>query len=176
MVLPGTSLNPAVPVPRLTTFLAMAALALAVAGCGSSSDKGLLSSTQASRLESQLEKARRAIDANHCTTARNAAQAGAERASGLSSRVDDKLRRNLVDGFNHLNDRINAECDQPHKTPTPTATATVTATQTAEPTSTPTTTPTPTETPTETASPTPTETVPPDVTPVPTVDNGGAQG
>jgi hypothetical protein len=158
--------------PRLPIALLAAAVVLAVAGCGSSG-KGLLTAHQATRLSTSLENARRAADANHCNTARHAAQQGADRAASLSSSVDTNLQRNLQDGFNHLLDAINAECGQSAaQTPTPTPTATATETPTPTPTETPT--PTPTPTPTETPSPTPTPSATATATPTP--DTGGAQG
>src|SRR4051812_5156632 len=111
---------------RPTVLLLMAALALPVAGCGQS-DKGLLSPKQASNLRADLEDARRAADDQRCQAARAAAQRGSERAAALPSRVDARLQRNLQNGFNHLVDRVNAECGAdrvPKKTPTPEPTAT----------------------------------------------------
>src|SRR3954462_3539058 len=111
--------------------LRIAVLALAavvpLAGCGSSSDNGLLSAKQAAKLRSPLEAARRAVDDGKCNVARQAAQKGVDRAVKLSSRVDAKLQRNLQDGFNHLVDTINSECA---KDSTPTATPAETATVT----------------------------------------------
>ncbi len=162
------------PAPRLIVALAASALALPIAGCGQS-DKGLLTSRQADRLNAQLSDARAAVDAHRCTPARQAAQKGADRAAALPARVDAKLRNNLVKGFNHLNDEINTGCDKPaKKTPTPTPTATPTETATPPPTPTPTPTPSPSPTPT----PTPQETSTPDssVPPTTTPDTGGAQG
>jgi hypothetical protein len=151
---------------RLRTAVLVLAVALPLAGCGSSSDAGLLSSKQASKLRSPLESARRAIDDGKCNTARAQAQKGADRAANLSSRVDAKLQRNLQDGFNHLVDTINSECAKDSKTPTPTVTDTPTVTET------PTETATETATPTDTVTPEPTETT----TATPTPDTGGTDG
>jgi len=96
------------PRSRIAIVAAAATVALAASGCGSS-DKGLLTARQANRLESPLERARRAVEAGDCADARREAQTGSERAAALSSRVDSELQRNLQDGFNRLVDRINAE-------------------------------------------------------------------
>src|SRR4051794_7273315 len=112
--------------PRLRLAMLLAALALPVAGCGQG-DQGLLTARQAAKLRTQLEDARRAVDAQRCQAARAAAQRGSERAAGLPSRVDARLQRNLQNGFNHLVDVVNQECGRdrvPKKTATPEETAT----------------------------------------------------
>ena len=158
--------------PRPLIAVLATAVVLPLAGCGSS-NKGLLTAHQAARLIAPLEAARRAADANHCTTARSAAQRGADRASNLGSNVDTGLQRNLVDGFNHLIDVVNSECGQDaQKSPTPTPTETPSPT----PTPTPTETPSPTPTPTPTPSPTPSVVPSVTATATPTPDTGGAQG
>jgi hypothetical protein len=153
------------PALRPLVTLLIAAAALPLAGCGSG-DEGLLSSRQASRLSDALEDARRAVDDGRCGAAREAAQRGSDGAASLPERVDTELQRNLQDGFNHLVDRINAECaeEEPEPEPTPDET------ETPEPT------PTPTPTPTETPEPTPTPTVTPDPTPTVEPDTGGTPG
>src|SRR3954447_8174581 len=114
--------------PRLPLAMLLGALALPVAGCGSA-DQGLLTPKQASKLRAELEDARRAVDDDpqRCKAARSAAQRGSEKAAQLPARVDEKLQRNLQQGFNHLVDQVNQECGAdkvPKKTPTPTPTAT----------------------------------------------------
>lgn len=152
---------------RLITAL-LAALALAAGGCGNA-QKHLLSQTQANRLQATLDKARRAAEANHCNEARAYANRGVSQASALSSRVDRKLRANLVDGFNHLVDTINSDCGA-KSTPTPTPTETPTDTPSPSPTASPSPSPTPSPSP----SPTPTPTASPTATP--TSDTGGTSG
>lgn len=153
------------PAPRLLIALCSAALALPVAGCGES-DKGLLTGAKADRLSESLSDARAALDDQRCRAAREAAQQGASRASALGSKVDAELRDNLVEGFNHLVDEVNAGCDRPEPTPTPTPTVeetpTVVETPTEEPTEVPTEEPTPV--PTVTAEPTVELTTPPEDT------------
>src|SRR5512132_3215027 len=121
-------------------------LAAAVSGCGNA-QKHLLTPKQAAKLLASLRAADRAATNKQCSTARRAAEQGASRASALSDNVDRQLRANLVDGFNHLVDRINSDCAKPEKTPTPTPEPTPTPTSTPSPTPTPTPSPTPTPTP-----------------------------
>jgi hypothetical protein len=158
---------------RLPLAFVALAVALPLAGCGSSDDQGLLTARASNRLESALEDARRAVDDGKCNEARAAARRGADRASKLSSRIDEDLQRNLQDGFNHLVDQVNQECgrdEDPKRTPTPTSTPEETATPTPEVTETPTATATATATPTATATAVPTATA------TATPDTGGSDG
>jgi outer membrane biosynthesis protein TonB len=149
----------------------VAALALLAAGCGNA-NKGKLNARQAKRLSEQVELAQANVDKQSCGTAQKAAQEGADIASSFGKNVDPELRDNLVEGFNHLSQRVSSDCDRKAKeTPTPTETPTETATEV--PTEVPT--ETPTEVPTETPTEVPTE-VPTDVpTEAPTEDTGGEQ-
>ena len=136
--------------------------ALALAGCGSSSN-ALLTDRQAQSMLDRVDEAEQAIRDQRCVDAREAAQAGANDARELQRRVDDELQANLVDWFEHLGDRVRQECEREEEPDeTPTAEPTPTETATAEP--------TPTET--ATPEPTPTETA----TPEPTPENGGVPG
>ena len=141
-------------------------LVAGLAGCGDSGDD-LIPPRTASRMIEQVDRAEAAMSGEKpaCTEAREAAQAGRRRATGLSSKVDEDLKRNLAQWFDHLEDEIRKECrrreqeEEPEDTPTPTATAT------EEPEDTP----TPTPTATETATPAPTV----EPTAEPTADPGG---
>jgi hypothetical protein len=144
-------------------------LAAGLAGCGESGND-LIPERTAARMLEQVDRIEAAMsgDKPHCSEAREAAQAGRRRATGLSSKVDEELKQNLVDWFDHLEDEARRECrerQEAEKTPTPEPTAT------EEPEDTPTPTPEPTETATPTATPTPAE-----ETPTPTPDPGGADG
>ena len=107
-------------------------------------------------------------DEPDCTEAREAAEAGRRRAVGLSARVDEDLKQNLVEWFEHLEDEARQECrrsqqeQDEEETPTPTPTATATEEPEPSPTATPTATQTPEATPTS------------EPTPGATVDPGGA--
>jgi hypothetical protein len=164
-----------VPVPRsvILKVLAAAALALPVAGCGSS-DKGLLNKKQSKALSQIVDNAQNATDKTRCSNISTQANEGVARVQRMQS-LDPDLRQNLVEGFQHLDETAQTDCAK--TTPTPTETPTATATV-APPTPTPTetaTTPTPTPSPTPTATTTevPTVTVVP--TETPTTGLGGAQ-
>jgi outer membrane biosynthesis protein TonB len=147
----------------------VAAVALLAAGCGEAG-KGKISSDQGDKLTAFVDRAQRAVEAGKCGAAQTAASEGAQAALDLKGPVDAKLQDNLVEGFNHLSQRITRECDRPEKTPTPSPTPTETATE--EPTVVPTPSPTPTPTPTEAPTQEPTEAP----TPVPTTfGSGGAE-
>jgi hypothetical protein len=124
--------------------------ALALAGCGGSSS-GLLTDQQAQNLLDEVDAVEQALSDQKCVDARQAAQAGERRARALPKRVDDELKRNLVEWFEHVEQRVQDECERPEPEPTaePTVEPTVepteepTAEPTAEPTEEPTATPTP---------------------------------
>ena len=141
-------------------------LAAGLAGCGDSGND-LIPERTAGRMIEFVDavEAAMAQDPPRCTAAREAAQAGRRRANGLSSKVDEDLKQNLIAWFEHLEDESRRECrerQEAEETPEPSPTAT------EEPEETPTATPTATETPTETPTPTAT------ATPTSTADPGGA--
>jgi outer membrane biosynthesis protein TonB len=140
---------------------------LLAAGCGGASKRDLLTAKEASKLEATVDEVDRLVDQKKCSAARDAALKGSQQAQDLARHVDDGLRNNLVDGFEHLVGEIEQNCQKPEKTPTPSPSPTETPTE--EPTPTPTKEPTPTPTPTPTATPTET----PSVVPTTTPDNGG---
>jgi len=140
--------------------------AAGAAGCGDTGNDLVPERTAARMVEfvDQVESAM-SQDPPKCADARNAARSGRRRAVGLSSKVDEDLKQNLIDWFEHLEDEARQECnrvEEAEKTPTPTPSAT------EEPEETATAEPTPTEEPEETptASPTPDATEEP--TPSPT--------
>ena len=140
-------------------------LAAGLAGCGDSGND-LIPERTAGRMIEFVDavEAAMAQDPPRCTAAREAAQAGGRRANGLSSKVDEDLKQNLIAWFDHLEDEARKECRErqaPEDTPTPDPTPT------EEPEDTPT--PEPTATDTPTPEPTPTDTP----TPEPTQDPGG---
>lgn len=151
---------------RRASFLPVL-LAAGLAGCGDSGND-LIPPRTAARMIEQVDRVEAAMSGEKpaCTEAREAAQAGRRRVGTLSSKVDEDLKRNLAQWFDHLEDEVRKECrriqeaEKPEDTPTPTPTAT------EEPEDTPTPTPTATET------PEPTPTAEPTVEPTP--DPGGA--
>ena len=139
-------------------------LAAGLAGCGDSGTD-LIPERTAARMLEQLDRVEAAMsgDDPDCGEARSAAREGRRRASGLSSKVDEDLKQNLVDWFEHLEDEARREC---RERPEPEATASPSPTATEEPEETATATPTATETPTPTATATAPATA--------TADPGGA--
>src|SRR3954453_14731637 len=151
--------------PRSFVFLVLL-VALLASGCGSSNSKRkLLTAKEAARVEKGVRDVDTLASDTKCTAARAAALKGQQQALDLPRHVGQSLQQNLVDGFNHLADQVQSDCQRPEKTPTPKPSQTPTATATAKPTSTPTEEPTPTPTPTPTATPTATA----------TPDNGGTE-
>ena len=140
-------------------------LAAGLAGCGDSGND-LIPERTAGRMLEFVDRVEAAMaqDEPDCTEAREAARSGRRRAVGLSSKVDEELKQNLIDWFEHLEDEVRKDCrrrQEPEDTPTPDPTAT--------PTEEPTDTPTPEPTPTDTPTPAPTA----EPTAEPTQDPGG---
>lgn len=150
------------PRPRRLILLPLTALALVAAGCGQD-EKAKITGAQADKLTASLDRAESALRDGQCGTARAAAQAGIQKVQALKGNVDQELRSNLAEGFDHLDGRIAAECNKPDETATPSATATDEPSPTETPS--PTATSSPTPSPTATASPSPTATVAPTTTP-----------
>lgn len=145
------------PVRRPLIILAFAALSL---GCGDAGE-GLLNQRQAETLLSAVDDVERALGADDCDAAEDAASSGRAAALELPNRVDDRLKRNLSDWFEHLETRVRRECeDEPEQEPTQEPTPEPTEEPTPEPTQEPTPTPEPTPPPTTDPTPTP----PPDGT------------
>lgn len=140
-------------------FLLPILLAAGLAGCGDSGTDLIPERTAARMLEFvDAIEAEMATDDPNCTRVREAARAGRRRAVGLSSKVDEELKQNLIEWFDHLEDEARQECirrQEPEETTTPEPTE-------PEATETPTPEPTPTATETPTATPTATETATPD--------------
>jgi outer membrane biosynthesis protein TonB len=149
--------------PFVALGLLLAALA---AGCGRE-EQTLIPESRASQLTATVDEIAAACDDEDPEKARAAVTAANQQVSELPRRVDAELRRNLRDWLEHIDDRVDRDCEpQETPTPTPTPAPTETATPTPEPTETPT--PEPTETPT----PEPTE----EPTPEPTVEPPGEGG
>jgi outer membrane murein-binding lipoprotein Lpp len=138
----------------MRVFLATVLVAaLVFAGCGGGSKKTIPQSKAQSFL-TQLDTISNQVDNKACTGARAKVQSLKAQVSQLPSSVDRKVKQNLLDGLDRLNQLVAQDCTKP-PTPTPTVTQTVpTVTQTV---------PTQTQT-----VPTPTQTVPTTTTPPPT--------
>jgi outer membrane biosynthesis protein TonB len=149
--------------PFLALGLLLAALA---AGCGQE-EQALIPESRASELTAAVDEIQQACADQDPDAARAAVTAANQQVSELPRRVDAELKRNIRDWLNHIDDRVDRDCEpqEEEETPTPTPTPSPTETPTPEPTETPT--PEPTETPT----PEPTE-----VPPEPTVEPPGEGG
>jgi septal ring-binding cell division protein DamX len=138
---------------RLRSLLLVAGLsALVLAGCGSEDD-ALIPRDDADRLSQLVADAGRASDAGECDAAHRAAREADQQLDGLPRKTSRKLKQNLRDWLEHLDERIADECSaEPETTATPDPTVAPTETASPEPTE------TASPEPTETASPVPTET------------------
>jgi outer membrane murein-binding lipoprotein Lpp len=168
--------------PRVS--LLAVALALLVAGCGSSNPK-LLAQTDADKLNASVDQIQQACDSGDAGAVRNRTQQARDLIDGLPRKVDKRLKQNLSDWLGQIDKRAGRDCgaSSPTATPSATETPTATATSTPSPTSTPTPTETATPTPTATATATPSATA--TATPNPgggtqapggNGDSGGSQG
>ena len=140
-------------------------LAAALAGGCGREEQTLIPQARAAELTAAVDQIQRACDGEDTDRARAAVTAANQQVSELPRRVDAKLKRNLRDWLNHIDDRVDRDCKAEEKK-TPTATETPAATETPTATETP----SPTETPEETATPTPSP------EPGPTVEPPGEGG
>jgi outer membrane murein-binding lipoprotein Lpp len=144
------------------------ALALLVAGCGSSNPK-LLAQTDADKLNAAVDQIQQACDSGDAGAVRQRSQTARDLINGLPRKVDKQLKQNMTAWLDQIDKRAGRDCGASSPTATPSATQTQTPTPSA--TATPTETPTPTETATPTPSPTATPT--PSATATPTPNAGG---
>src|SRR3954451_23107493 len=154
------------PTRSLTALaLAIAALAVPLAGCGDTPPG--LSNKDANELIRLLRKAQTASDnpEQRCDTLLAAVAKLNERGAALPSKVDKDVRDSLQNGVKNLADQSNSLCSQ-QKTPTTTTTTPTTTVPTTPPPTTQTI-PPPTHT-----TPPPTQTPPPPQTPPPTQTPG----
>jgi hypothetical protein len=157
---------------RVSLALALAAATLTV-GCGQD-EAGLIPPERSQDLVAAVDR----IESACADGSEQEAQAAADDASAqineLPRRVDRRLKENLREWLDQIQQRLDRDCapEEPSPTATPEATETPepTPTETPEPTPTETPEPTPTETPEETPVPP----VEPPVEPPPGGDEGGA--
>ena len=138
-------------------LLAAALVGLALAGCGSDDDAGLIPQDDADQLTALVADAGDAAAAGECDRAHRAVSEAEAELAGLPRRTDRALKANLRDWLEHLDGGIAEECAEPEPEETATAEPTAAPTETATPEPTPT--PTPTAEPT--VEPEPTATVDP---------------
>ena len=137
-----------------------------VAGCGASG-AGLLTGSQASVLQNQLNQISSALSAGHCGSVRSATRSLAGQVASLPDTVSVDLRQALTSEANQVSSLAVSQCRSvasPSSTTTTAATTTnttpTTATTPTTPTSTSPTTSTPTTTPTTPTAPATTPTTP----------------
>ena len=141
---------------RPTLALGLLLATVLAGGCGSE-EQTLIPQSRAAELTATVDQIAQACDDQDPDKARAAVTAANQQVSELPRRVDAELRRNLRDWLNHIDDRIDRDCEpEEEETPTPTPS--------------PTETPSPTPTPDETETPTPTPTASPEPTEEPTVE------
>ena len=112
-------------VASLTAVLGLCALL--ASGCGSENRK-LIPQRNADELTSLIDGAAQANAAGKCDTAASRVQAAKSALNGLPAATDRRLKRNLRDWIDHLEQTIEDECTAPQaeKTATPEASETAT--------------------------------------------------
>src|SRR5215207_1523457 len=118
------------------TLLAIWLGALALAGCGGD-NRALIPQDQADQLATLVDEAGAASASGECDAARRAVREAQAELNELPRRTDGKLKQNLADWLEHLDEEIERSCGQEEE-PEETATATPEATETPTPTPTPT--------------------------------------
>jgi hypothetical protein len=121
---------------RLGTPLVACALALAAAGCGNSAE--LLPASDASKLDTALQRVAEATDAGDCPRATAALKQAQDAFAALPSEVSSRLTTRIAAGLSQLADTVPTQCQAGGTTPAdggPTGpeTATTTTTTTTEP-------------------------------------------
>ena len=147
------------------TLLLLVALA-ALSGCGRDNPR-FIPAEQADALTARIDEAAQAAEAGECDDARAALRDAEGQVRGLSPDVAVRLRRNLREWVDALQDRLPDTC-RPEKTPEPSPTPS----PTEGPTEVPTVAPAPTTAPTVAPTPTPAQTPVPEITVEP--EGGGA--
>jgi outer membrane biosynthesis protein TonB len=158
---------------------ALLALVVAVftAGCGQEDDAGLIDEARSEALVASVDQIQSACADGDVQAAQSALDEANAQVSELPRRVDDQLQSNLREWLEHVQDRLDRDCEpeedeEEEPTATPTVTETPVPTETATPEPTETATPEPTETPAPTETPPPEET-PTGGVPAPTPEDGG---
>ncbi|HTX31445.1 MAG TPA: hypothetical protein VMD09_08660 [Solirubrobacteraceae bacterium] len=141
-----------------------------VTGCGGSG-AGLLTGSQASALQNQLNQVSSALGAGHCADVQTATRSLAGQVASLPGTVNANLRQALISEANQVINLSDSQCHPVSTTTTTQSTPTTTATTTTTPT-THTTTTTTTTTNTNT-TPTNTNTTPATTTTTTGTNSGG---
>jgi hypothetical protein len=119
---------------RLWTLLTACALALVAAGCGNSSE--LIPASDASKLDTALQRVAEATDAGDCERATAALKEAQDAFAALPSEVSSRLTTRLSAGLKQLSDTVPTQCQAGGITPAdsgPTGPETTTTTTTTAP-------------------------------------------
>ena len=162
--------NVSLPV-SVASLAAIALCAVSLGACGGST--GLLSSSEATSLNDQLDSVDAAVAAGDCPAAALASARLKAAAISLSPTVDSALRSNLSEGASTVAKLALTDCSASSTTTTttPSTTSSTTTPTTSSSTSSSTSTSTSTSSSTTTTTPTTTTTT---TTPTTTTDSGGA--
>ncbi len=160
--------------PRALAGGLLAALALSLAACGSSS--GLLSGQQAASLNAALDQVHVSLRAHDCAAARSEAAALKARIQQLPGSVNQKVRDSLAQGADTVERLVTRDCTAAPVHTTPTHTTPPPTTTTTTPTTTKTTPTTPATTPPTTGTTTGPTTPTTPTTPGPPPDHGKGHG
>jgi hypothetical protein len=154
---------------RPPALLAIAALCVAIAGCGDDDVGDPIPADKAQTLASQLDAVGQNVQQDECADAQTAVNQARSTVDTLDDNgVGSDVQDALGDGVDNLGDLVSQQCEEevettPETTPEPTITETIPEPTTTEPTTPEPTTPAPT-----TTTPTPTTTEPDE-------SDGGAQ-
>src|SRR5262245_32202600 len=103
---------------RVSLVLALAAL---VAGCGQENNRALIPQDNADALLPSVDRVEAACSDSDASAARSELNETKALINELPRRVDDSLQNNLAEWVDHIQGRINRDCE-PEETPTPTET------------------------------------------------------
>jgi hypothetical protein len=123
----------------------LALVAVFAAGCGQENNRALIPQDNADALLASVDRVEAACSDEDASAASAELNETKALINELPRRVDDQLQNNLLDWVDHIEGRIDRDCEpEPEETPAPTETPTEepTETPTAEPTETPTAEPT----------------------------------
>ena len=115
--------------PRRSALVAAAAAALAIAGCGDSAE--LLPASDASKIDTALQRVVDATDSGDCEAATAALGQAQNAFSELPAAVSAQLRERIAEGLAQLTDTVPVQCAEATTTP-PAETPTTTESTTTE--------------------------------------------
>src|SRR5215208_5033004 len=95
-------------------------VALVLAGCGSENPR-LLRQADADRLSAKVDEVAQLASDGDCAEARDAVDEARQEVTELPRSTSQRLRQNLTDWLEHLDDRVRSDCTTQEETPTATA-------------------------------------------------------